>query len=268
MIKKLNRLRQIECNKALVSMEYVLMYADNRNYKDNNLKKVLDKFKDHITKTRICTKCSKEKSLTKEFFTWQNTRNTFRADCKICHKKSVKKYTLKSKDKKIKYRKKNKVRMKEYGKKYRKLNKEKVSKKGKNWYNQNKKRKLKKNKQWSEDNKERHKELRLNWYKQNKHRCLASYHRRKRALNAQTPKWYDHSKVLKIFKKAQDMRLNGKNVSVDHIIPLQAKNITGLHVHNNLKIISHSKNCGKRNRIVVGKPMEYYFGNNWFKKIA
>jgi len=269
MVKKLNRLRRIECNKALTSMQYILIYAEQRKYIDDNLKKVLDKFKNHITKSRICTKCNIEKPLTNEFFTWQNTRKTFRADCKICHRATVRLTEFKSRDRIKAYREKNKERHKEYLKKYYSIEKNKKNKIEwhKKWYEKNKKKKLKQNKEWSLKNKKRHKQLRLDWYKDNKHKCLASYHKRKRALNTQVPKWYDHKKVLAIFKKASDMRAKGKNVSVDHVIPLQAENVSGLHVHTNLKIISLSKNCGKKNKFDSNKPMEYYFGKNWKKII-
>lgn len=269
MVKKINNLRRIECNKALKSMEYILIYARQRKYANTDLKKVLDEFKNHITKSRICTKCSKQKPLNKEFFGWSNVRQTFRADCLICHRKTVREYTKKRMDKIREYRKKNKDRINEYQKKYYSIKKnlERKIERHKKWYEKNKKKKLKQNKEWSTNNKERHKELRLNWYKKNKHKCLASYHKRKRALNVQVPKWYDHKKVLAIFKKASDMRAKGKNVSVDHVIPLQAENVSGLHVHTNLKIISLSKNCGKKNRFDSSKPMEYYFGKNWRKII-
>lgn len=267
MVKKLNRLRRVECNKALTSMRYILTYAEQRKYIDKNLKKVLDKFENHITKSRICTRCNIEKPLTKEYFTWQNKRETFRADCLTCHRKTIREYAKKNIDKRREYLKKNKEHIVEYHRQYREKNKKKVIEKHKKWYQKNKKKKLKQNKEWSLKNKERHKQLRLNWYKDNKYKCLASYHKRKRALNTQVPKWYDHKKVLTIFKKASDMRAKGKNVSVDHVIPLQAENVSGLHVHTNLKIIPLSKNCGKRNKFDSNKPMEYYFGKNWEKII-
>ena len=218
--------------------------------------------------TKICKRCSKEQPLTNEFFQWQKSRNSFTAMCRICHKKSVKRYRINNPEKIKEYVAKNKEHISNYHKKYMSNpdNKKRKQQYGKDWYAKNRDNKLKQNRNWFLANKDKHKELRTNWYKNNKHRVYANYHKRKRALNKQMPKWYQHDKVLSVFKKAISMRQQKKDVSVDHVIPLQGKFVSGLHVHTNLKIIPHKENCGKQNRIKVGKPMEYYFGKNWLPK--
>jgi 5-methylcytosine-specific restriction endonuclease McrA len=40
----------------------------------------------------------------------------------------------------------------------------------------------------------------------------------------------------------------GINYEVDHIIPLQGKLASGLHVYNNLQIITQSENRSKNNK--------------------
>jgi hypothetical protein len=66
--------------------------------------------------------------------------------------------------------------------------------------------------------------------------------RRKRSVN-RMPKWANKKKIRAFYEMASDLGL-----SVDHIIPVQGKNICGLHVENNLQLVSQRNNCRKSNR--------------------
>jgi 5-methylcytosine-specific restriction endonuclease McrA len=44
------------------------------------------------------------------------------------------------------------------------------------------------------------------------------------------------------------LRRAGKDVVVDHIVPLQGENVTGLHVEYNLQIITRAENTIKGNQ--------------------
>lgn len=55
------------------------------------------------------------------------------------------------------------------------------------------------------------------------------------------PSWADVDQIRWIYLNAQACKL-----TVDHIVPLKGKTVCGLHVHNNLRIISKSENCKKR----------------------
>ena len=71
--------------------------------------------------------------------------------------------------------------------------------------------------------------------------------RRATQLNA-TPKWLtknDKEKIRKIYAKCP------KGYHVDHIIPLRGKSVCGLHVPNNLRIITAHKNQSKGNRFDI-----------------
>lgn len=99
------------------------------------------------------------------------------------------------------------------------------------------------------------------WYKANKHRCAIvnakwsqnnlhkkrAYRAKRRALIASsTPCWANLDIINNLYKTAHEMSVNdGIKYEVDHIIPLQGKNVTGLHVENNLQIINMTTNRQK-----------------------
>ena len=77
------------------------------------------------------------------------------------------------------------------------------------------------------------------------------YHRAKeakrRALKIQAiPKWVDLEAVEQFYTNCP------KGYEVDHIIPLKGKQVSGLHVLNNLQYLTKSENASKGNRIKVG----------------
>lgn len=77
-----------------------------------------------------------------------------------------------------------------------------------------------------------------------KRHAIARYTRQKR----QTPDWADHSKIREIYLEARRLtEETDEPHHVDHIIPLKGKLITGLHVHNNLQILTSIKNLRKGN---------------------
>lgn len=70
-----------------------------------------------------------------------------------------------------------------------------------------------------------------------------------------TPKWLTNEQLLEIenlYKKAKLL-----NLEVDHIIPLQGQNVSGLHVPWNLQLLSKKDNAKKGNNI---KEEEIYAG--------
>ena len=73
---------------------------------------------------------------------------------------------------------------------------------------------------------------------------LAKYRAKK--LNA-TPKWLTAKQleeIQQIYTKARELGLE-----VDHIIPLQGKNVCGLHVPWNLQLLTRQQNASKSNKI-------------------
>jgi len=67
-----------------------------------------------------------------------------------------------------------------------------------------------------------------------------------------TPFWANLEMIQKFYTKAMKLtKKTGIQYDVDHIIPLHGKNVSGLHVENNLQIITHIKNCQKGNSWIL-----------------
>lgn len=121
---------------------------------------------------------------------------------------------------------------------YYEKNKEKIKAKAIEYYENNKELRKTKVKEYVKHNK-----ATVNSYK-------AKY--RSKKLNA-TPKWLtkEHIEQIRIFYEAS-YKLSkelGVRFNVDHIIPLQGKEVCGLHVPWNLQVLEAIINIKKRNKL-------------------
>jgi hypothetical protein len=103
-------------------------------------------------------------------------------------------------------------------------------------------------KQWNADRKRAYKEA-------NKHVINASSSKRRAALLKRIPIWqteFDKLKIKCIYSVASMLsRVNNEPWTVDHIIPLQGKIVSGLHVPSNLQVMRARDNEAKRNRYEI-----------------
>jgi hypothetical protein len=75
--------------------------------------------------------------------------------------------------------------------------------------------------------------------------------RQKRVKQA-TPKWADLNVIKEVYIQAQELtKQTGIPYEVDHIIPLQGKLVSGLHVLANLQILTEKENQTKNNKFEV-----------------
>jgi hypothetical protein len=154
-----------------------------------------------------------------------------------------------------------------YNKAYREKNKEKAYQRVKEWraanpekWKEQRKRYVKKHSdvvtaksiRWKKANPERAAEVSRKTRLKNKARILATKAKHRASKRNRTPIWVDkdHLSLIKEAYELAILRTKMFNFSwhVDHIIPLNGKIVSGLHVIENIQVISGSENLLKNNK--------------------
>lgn len=91
------------------------------------------------------------------------------------------------------------------------------------------------------------------YYQKNKSTVYTKTARRRAARISRTPVWADQVAIKSYYDVCSFFNeLNGYiKYHVDHIVPLQGKNVSGLHVHHNLRVILATENLSKNNRFEI-----------------
>lgn len=117
------------------------------------------------------------------------------------------------------------------------------------WFAKNKDRHGELTRSWYERNKEQHLQNSKEWYEVNKHRKLETTTAREKRCILATPTWADRELIKELYLLAQKLtEQTGIPHEVDHVIPLQGKNVSGLHVETNLQVITAEENRRKSNK--------------------
>lgn len=142
----------------------------------------------------------------------------------------------------VKYYQKNKKRIKNKSENYYKSNKESISKKSKEYYKKNKTTIYNRVRKWCKNNPEKVKEYGKR--DRQKHRGRVNSHSAKRRskLLQRTVPWASLKDIKKFYVNCP------KGYEVDHIIPVQGKKVSGLHVLNNLQYLPKTENRKKGNK--------------------
>ena len=174
---------------------------------------------------KTCNKCGEEKPL--DEFGWRNKAKNYRQSyCREC------------------------VSIKNSA--YRADNKEGISKANRAYYQKNKESMLNNNKEWVKNNREAALEKGRRWSKNNPESCRARCARSKAAKLQRTVSWANNQVIASYYLEAKRLeKLTGIKFHVDHIIPLQGELVSGLHVENNLQLLTEHENCSKRNAFSV-----------------
>lgn len=89
------------------------------------------------------------------------------------------------------------------------------------------------------------------WSKVNPEKAAANAAKRRAMKLQATPVWLnraDHAEIDGQYHFASIMsKITGRKYEVDHEVPLQGRNVCGLHVPNNLQTITKSENSSKHN---------------------
>ena len=148
-----------------------------------------------------------------------------------------------------KYTEENKEKKDAYHKKYREANKEKIKVLLNAWRLANKEKIEANWKAWYRENKEKVKPVRRAWYEANPGKVAAFSVKRRAAKLQRTVSWSNKDLIEQIYKQAKELSIEtGESYHVDHIIPLQGKLVSGLHVETNLQILLAHDNISKSNK--------------------
>jgi 5-methylcytosine-specific restriction endonuclease McrA len=91
------------------------------------------------------------------------------------------------------------------------------------------------------------------WRRLNAGKVRSYYARRRDAVMRATPPWADADAIEAIYTECARLAAEtGIPHEVDHIIPLQGLKVSGLHVHNNLQVLTLAANRAKSNRFIDG----------------
>ncbi len=188
-------------------------------------------------KMKTCTKCGCTKPLS-DFHSDSSKTDGLRNDCKMCVLQRRAAYVASNYEKVAAsdsaYKKRNRAKYNEINRRQYERRKEYVLEHQRQYYQTIKERKAEYAKQYFQE-----------------HR--ADYTRRvakRRAVALQAEPLWANSALIKLLYATRRYMTEetGFEWHVDHVVPLQGRNVCGLHVHNNLRVVPATVNLQKSNK--------------------
>lgn len=160
----------------------------------------------------------------------------------------MKKYNTDNSEKFRLYREKNKHRDRITRLEYNRKNKEKIAAKYSIYREANKEKIAASNLAYRTAHKDRLKAIRRKYCVDNSDKIAALASKKRAAKLQRTPAWAHKHLIDRHYGYAKIMTdATGIEYHVDHIVPLRGENVSGLHVHNNLQVITATENLKKHN---------------------
>jgi len=173
---------------------------------------------------KTCTHCLQEKSF-EAFYASSTHKSGYTSWCKVCEAE------------------RNKAKFE--------LRKEDQLAKAKKWRYANKDKQAAAVQAWRESNPKRTAAMYRDWAERNRDKVNAKWMARDAAKKNRTPSWLtvdEHWMIEQAYGiAAKRTQMLGISFHVDHIVPLQGKTVSGLHVPWNLQVIPAKLNQQKSN---------------------
>ena len=148
---------------------------------------------------------------------------------------------------------KNKENQKRIAKEWYERNKQLTKDRARAWAIANPEKAASAKVNWREENREQHNAVNREWNINNKPSKAALECKRRASQLQRTPTWDPQAKsiIAKYQLAAMLTKVSGVLYHVDHIIPLQGRKVSGLHVFSNLRVILGSDNVKKSNKYPI-----------------
>lgn len=190
---------------------------------------------------KTCNTCKIEKPLTEFYKRKDHYKDPYRSDCRSClAAKASKRYG--DDPKKFNAR----------DKKWREANPDKEKARGVRWRAENPELAKQRAIAWRKSNRDKYNNNIQRYRKAHPDRINYQTSLRRAAKLSATPKWLtkEHKKkIAQIYESASILtRTTGIRYHVDHIVPLRGKEVSGLHVPWNLRVITAKLNSKKSNK--------------------